>query len=315
MINIKNSTPLIITDTKGKILTVNEAAHNICAALTPGRNIESCFTDEATERYRVLLSEKALSFVLTDALGCESIFFDLTKERTEGVRILYLSGRQLKIEDSIDYGDIAEVFTALSKDFGFQNKRRFTELYDTLSANGCVFGSKRIREFFGAKLLTERFLDSVLPRLLYVNGDVIFTPDPSLDENSIIFAEPYGFYLLMCAVISIAAHVSADHIHISARDAGDKVTITVSTTCNNGKRYERAADFGVRALDVLYAESLSRISGYSFSYECSSENGIMTFTVSFNSHDYYPSYLKTDAAATFILSSVSKSVIYPGLTE
>ncbi len=315
MKEIRNSPPLIITDTNGKILTITEAAHNICAALSPGGNITDHLSADAAQRYRVLLSEGSLSFVLSDALGCDSVFFDLTKERTEGVRSIYLSGSQMKIEEEVDYLRVAEAFASLSEHEGFLGKRRFTELYDTLVSGGGFFGSHRKRELFPARMLTESFFSDILPRLLYVSGDVVFTPDASYDEASVIFAEPYGFYLLLCAVISAASHVAKGHVHVSARDTGDKVTYAVTATLADtaAKRYERAADFGVRALDVLYAEALARVSGYSFSFE--SLSGRVSFTVSVNSHDYYPTYLKTDAVVRFIIASVSESIRYPMSAE
>ncbi len=276
-------TPTVITDRNGKIIFINEAAHGICAALVIGDNIRN--TPTAYESY---------------------------KGSVRGTRTFYLAPKKA-MPTPVSYDELKTVILDKSK-LGIQSKLRFSELYEALLSNLHRIGSDSSKTVSSLSEFTEDLISSVLPRLLYAGGNAIYTKDPSVTASSVIFAEVCGLYMILSAVFSVLSVADSD-ITFSCIDLGDKAEFSFRATVKLGKSYESPTDFGVRSADLLFAEALSRASGYEFSIFHDRVKNALTVSVCVPSLDYYPEYLKTDAKLRFTLSFISQKLHYPPLTK
>lgn len=290
-------TPLIITDKNGTIIYCNEAAHNICAAVSFGNSVEKLFNEAELGTYKLALSSALHSFsVKSSALGGAELIFDLTKERRRGVRYIRIKNLSLPSRTDISYESVANDF--MNAVYGKNlSGRRFTELYETLASDGCVFGSCRHLAVFGLRELTDRFYKHIIPKLLSVYGN-IFTSESGITDESVVYAEPYGLYLAVSAMMSAAAYVSDGNVSLHTEDRGDTVTFEVSAPVTRGLCGDEVHLYGVHYVDLLYAETLARASGYGFTYENNRGNGNVCLTLSVKCRDYYPAYLKAKSSAS-----------------
>lgn len=312
----KKAPPTVTTDRSGTIIHYNKAAHDLCAALCIGDHITKLMDDAAKADYIRSVSSGLFSFTVKSAhKGIGTMLFDLTRDGVDGVRTVYLSKDLSPKQNMISYRDVAESFELAVRDGGFSGKRRFAKLYETLTASNSVFTANRRLALFPLRELMARFTEVILPSHLYTSGDIIYTEDESVNENSVICTEPYGFYLLLCAVTSTACHIAKSTTKIAVRDARDRAVITVSCDSDRADKYRTTADFGIRSIDLCYAKTIARACGYTLTHEVKRENDGIVFTITVKCHDYYPSYLKTDAGTGFMLDGAAISVVYPESTE
>lgn len=305
--------PVIVTDRNGKILSINGAAHKICAALNIGDDIRSLMDTETSELFEQCVFSAVSSFsvsVSNSSADCSSLLFDLTKSESHGVFTVYPE-KNHKIRKSIKYSSIAKKFKNAMSEGGFAFKRRFSALYDMLSAKNSAFGSNYEKTLCSYRNLIHYFINTVLPHHLYFGSDLIYSEDTSVTDKSIIFAEPYSFYLILCAASSLASHASNGTVNLVSRDLGDKIELTFSCICRENTSYSSAADFTSRTPDLIFAESVANICGYEFEYFQPPTRESISFRLSFSSHDYYPSYLKTDTESDFRFAAIAGSVLFP----
>lgn len=305
--------PVIVTDRNGKILSINGAAHKICAALNIGDNIRSLMDTETSEIFEKCVYSSVSSFSVSlsnSSANCSSLLFDLTKSKSHGIFTVYPE-KNHKNRKSVKYGSIAKKFKEAMNDCGFASKRRFAALYDLLSAKNSAFGSNYEKTLCSYRNLIQYFISTVLPHHLYFGSDLIYTEDTSVTDKTVIFAEPYSFYLILCAASSLVSHASNGNVTLVSRDLGDKTELTFSCICREKTSYSSVADFASRAPDLIFAESIANICGYEFEYFQPPTRESISFRISFFSHDYYPSYLKTDTGSDFRFAAVAESVRFP----
>lgn len=296
-----SKTPLIITDKNGIIIYCNEAAHNICAAVSFGNSVEDLLRGEELSAYKAALSSAIPSFsVKSSVLGDSELVFDLTKERSDGIRYVHVKNGVFA-DTTVSYRDIADCFSNAVADARL-SKRRFTELYETLAPKCTTFGSGRHLALYALRDLTESFYEHILPNLLSVYGDVT-SEQIGITSDSVVYAEPYGLYLTLSAMMSAASYVSAGGgIAVRIEDRGDAVIFEVSASTSEETHSDPIDMFGVHYVDVIYAETLARTSGYIFTYENNrgtppaSSASKMYFTLSVKCRDYYPAYLKAKSS-------------------
>ncbi len=291
-----SKTPLIITDKNGTIIYCNEAAHNICAALSFGNSIESLFNEDELNLYKRSLGSAVSSFsVKSSVLKDAELIFDLTKEVSDGTRQIFIRRSASSAIPSVSYENVAKEFSSALSNSAL-SKRRFTELYETLSSQNTSFELIRHLDLFDLKSLLDSFYTHVLPNFLPVYG-TIHTTEVGITEKSVIYAEPYGFYLTLCAMLSAASFVSCNQdINLNIDDRSDAVTVNVSVTADEARFDEPIRMYGIHYVDIIFAETLSRASGYLFSYENNRDTGRVSFTLYVKCRDYYPVYLKAKSS-------------------
>ena len=307
-----SKTPLIITDKNGIIIYCNEAAHNLCAAVFFGTSIEDLMCKDELDTYRSALSTALQSFsVRLSALDGADLIFDLTKERSDGVRYVHVRQKSSEIKSAISYNDIADSFAHAVSDPRL-SKRRVTELYETLMPSGITFGSGSRLMLYKLSDLTAQLYERIIPNLMSVYGDVT-SEEVGITDESIVYAEPYGLYLTLSAMMSAASAVSPDGgIRLLIEDRGDAVIFEASA---DGVKIsdDPMRTFGVHYVDILYAQTLACASGYVFAYENNrgtsgaSSSGKVCFTLAVKCRDYYPAYLKaksSTASSAAILASL-----------
>lgn len=312
-----SKTPLIITDKNGIIIYCNEAAHNICAAVSFGTSIENLLCGDELTAYKAALSSALQSFsVKSSNLGGSELIFDLTKERADGVRYVHIR-ESADIKSTISYKDVEDSFAHAVSDPRL-SRRRITELYETLAPSAATFGSGRHLELYNLHDLTAPLYDRIIPNLLSVYGDVI-SEEIGITDQSVVYAEPYGLYLTISAMMSAASAVSPDGgILLRIEDRGDAVIFEVSAS--DARIFDDPIRmFGVHYIDVLYAETLARTSGYVFTYENNrgtsgaNDTHNVNFTLSVKCRDYYPAYLK--AKSSTARSAAMMASLFPFSTK
>ncbi len=284
--------PLIITDKNGKIIQSNEAAHSISAALSFGTNIESIFDADALEVYKCALSGVRDSFsVKSPILDGYELIFDLTKERSDGIRTVHLRKPAERADVTVSYDDLRDAFSDAVSGHEI-SKRRVSELYETLAPSGAVLGSVKHIEVYSLRDILDPFYEHILPRLLSVYGDVI-SNEIGVTDDSIIYAEPYGLCLSLSAMLTSASATSEDGgASLTVTDRGDTITFQVASVTDRRMSDDKLAIFGSHYVDLLYAQTLARASGYGFDTVIERHTGRVTLTLSVKCHDYYPAYLK-----------------------
>lgn len=294
-------TPLIITDKNGTIIYCNEAAHNICAALSFGNSVKSLFNDDELNSYKQALGAASDSFsVKSSFLGGAELIFDLTKEASDGTRQIFIRKSTSAAISSVSYENVASEFASALRDSALSDcnhsKRRFTELYETLAALSSSFDLIRHLDIFELRALIDAFHTHILPNFLPVYGTV-HTTETGITEKSVVYAEPYGFYLTLCAMLSAASFVSCDQdILLDIDDRCDAVAINVSVTADEARFDDPIPMYGVHYVDIIFADTLARASGYLFSYESNRDTGRVCFTLYVKCRDYYPIYLKAKSS-------------------
>lgn len=295
-----SKTPLIITDKNGTIIYCNEAAHNIGAALSFGNSVEALFNEDELNSYKQALGSAVSSFsIKSSALRDAELIFDLTKEATDGTRQIFIRRSASSEIFSVSYESVAEEFASILSDGVLScsaSRRRFTELYEMLSSHSSSFELIRHLDIFNLRSLLDSFYTHILPNFLSVYGTV-HKAEVGITDKSIVYAEPYGFYLTLCAMISAASFVSYDqNINLCIDDRGDAVTVNTSVTADSTRFDEPIRMYGVHYVDIIFAETLSRASGYLFSYENNRDTGRVCFTLYVKCRDYYPVYLKAKSS-------------------
>lgn len=290
--------PLIITDKNGLIIYCNEAAHNLCAALSLGETIEMLFDEDELVLYKQRLSSGVGSFsVDSSVLGGAKLIFDLTKEAVNGTRQIYVSRGSDEEITSISYAELAKSFSYALSD-STRSKRRFTELYEMLTSNNSSFRIIQQLKIYNLRELLDSFYEHILPNFLAVYGKIIET-ERGITEESVIFADPYSFYLTVSAMLSVASFVSQDHkIELDIDDRGDFtiVSVTALTSCFS----DPIRMYGTHYIDLIFAETLANASGCKFSVENNRDTRRLRLTLCIKCHDYYPAYLKAKASISKI---------------
>ncbi len=288
-------TPLIITDKNGIIMHCNEAAHSTCAAVSFGVSIESLFDAETLDQYRSALSRSVRSFALrAHAFEGYELIFDLSKEASDEIRSIHIRKLTDTPRSAVSYEDVADAFKNATAEQSFA-KRRVSELYETLSSALATFGSCRHIELYRLSDILSPFYEHILPNLLSVYGDVI-SSESGITEESVIYAEPYGLYLSLAAIMSAASALSFDGtVLLKTEDRTDTVSFEVTAFDKNFGN-DLTARLGCHCVDLIYAEMLARSSGYTFSKDIDRNDGRVTFTLRVKCSDYYPAYLKSKSA-------------------
>lgn len=302
--------PVILTDKDGKVISINEAAHKVCAAMRIGDSILSHLNKGALGDYEKNVFLGSASFSIPSRFGT-SFLFDMTKLDSHGVCTVYPENVKTAFSD-VDFDTAAKEFEEAFVKSGFAGKKRFSVLYDTLVSKNAVFGANRRKSLYYLRSFVNRFVSDILPRHLYFGGDLFYTESPTVTDKSIIFAEAYSLYMLLSALFSVCGYISVSRqVSLKVSDCTDKTLFTLSTDTDGSLQYDSASDFGPRTSDFLYAESVARVSGYELTVETSVQDKTVSFLLTVANSDYYPSYLKADAGSEFILDTVSASVKYP----
>ncbi len=286
-------TPLIITDKNGVIISFNEAAHNACAAVSVGSSVLELLDRNGCDEYKRAATEGLMSFsIKAPALNGAELIFDMTKARSDGIARVHIAKRDTYTSESISYRELADEFSRAVADKQ-ASKRRFTELYETLAPSFSAFGASRHISELTLRDVLDPFYDQILPRLLAVYGTTV-TQEIAVTDESVIYAEPYGLYLCLSAMLTAAASVSPDGgASLRTEDKGDRIIFEAAAAVDGAREHHSPRRmYGVHYVDVIFAQSVACASGYTFFHIRERSPDRVRLTLSVPCRDSYPAYLK-----------------------
>lgn len=286
--------PLIMTDTDGNIIFINNAAHKMCADRCGG-NIFTAFPTLPGRLIRARASGQS-DFSLFSVVPPYTEFkFDISSEASDGV--IRLSPLSANGTDAhiFTYEELAEEFRAASDMQGLEGARRTTRIYDTLISANSIPTSKSDPQPVPMRCLLTDFFDSALPSIRHIGHTLILRCDASVTDSSPVYCDPYSFFLMLAAASVAVGYAARGDIVIDAEHTGDSGIITVSANMRPNITLSNAASFGVHAPDVIFAETIAKRCGFALSFDTRDRRIAFSFRIPAGA--YYSEYLKNKFGA------------------
>ncbi len=291
------SGPLVIAKNTGEIIYCNDAAHMICAAIVCGADAFTLFPP-LKDAYRAARANGERSFRLREPGALVGwLIADLTFDDTENIIKLFpMQSREVL---HVDYAEAAREFADLSKTD--PNPRRVSELYEVLTSSDGVFlrGHEVAPRDFAE--LINGFFNSALPKMRTIGQTLVLNIDDSVLPGALICSDIYTFELILSALASALGYTTKTGVTVTASHTEDFAVVTMCAEKRDAVDIRDAASFGPHSSDVLFAETLARVTGSELTL--SSDGKLVTFTLRVPARNYYPEWLKNGAWDVFFIET------------